>query len=696
MTTYHNEIDKSCVSVLSKHFPSSTVDDRSIADVKPSDLASFTQCHFFAGIGGFSAGFERAGVDPNLNIWTGGFPCQDLSIAGKRAGLSGERSGLFFEFIRLIDGARPDWVIIENVPGLLSSNKGKDIQIVIDEITKIGYTVDIDIKDSQEFGVAQRRRRVFLVCVKLDGLLQKKTNLSRQISADLLAQILLNTWAAIPQASSLVRIHWNYEKPIERCVTLHQKMTNLLEITRERLASKKYQSGLDVLLDQFGAGGENLELGSTEKSEQPDRLTQAVDTCASLLKEKTGASGDLSIFTLLSNVLEDVYSLESKSITSTSKKGITETQIFIFATTSLTIIALMLRYLDWSVNCWSVAQSISTLLQENMNYAREASRSLFIETGLRDSWRNYLSAASYIQNKLERNIGGIRAAEVLFEREGSFGNPAPSREKGQETTGHPEPGAQPDNSTYVMAHGQGGSEITKDKSPTLSLNHEAPIAFSPFSHYGYEQADQSATIHNARQFSGSEHLIVQVDGSDKAATLRRFGHGWQGQHNSTNAIVMAHGQANAEIVKDGSPSLTLNHEQPIVAYNIMPTNSTKDYKAIEAKYSQALTTDGNHGANQGGTYIAYDLQQITSKENRSQIKSDYTPTLNQAGQMMVGVRRLTPTECERLQGFPDGFTDGQSDSARYRQLGNAVTVNVIEWIARRIQIVEKGKDFQNV
>ena len=49
-----------------------------------------------------------------------------------------------------------------------------------------------------------------------------------------------------------------------------------------------------------------------------------------------------------------------------------------------------------------------------------------------------------------------------------------------------------------------------------------------------------------------------------------------------------------------------------------------------------------------------------------------------------GVRRLTPTECERLQGFPDGWTDGQSDSARYRQLGNAVTVPVAEWIGQRI------------
>ena len=54
------------------------------------------------------------------------------------------------------------------------------------------------------------------------------------------------------------------------------------------------------------------------------------------------------------------------------------------------------------------------------------------------------------------------------------------------------------------------------------------------------------------------------------------------------------------------------------------------------------------------------------------------------GVMASAVRRLTPTECERLQGFPDGWTDGQADSHRYKQMGNAVTVNVAEWIGKRI------------
>lgn len=50
----------------------------------------------------------------------------------------------------------------------------------------------------------------------------------------------------------------------------------------------------------------------------------------------------------------------------------------------------------------------------------------------------------------------------------------------------------------------------------------------------------------------------------------------------------------------------------------------------------------------------------------------------------IGVRRLTPTECERLQGFPDGWTEGQSDSARYKQIGNAVAVSCVEWIVKRL------------
>lgn len=106
-----------------------------------------------------------------VEVICAGFPCQDLSVAGKRAGLDGDRSGLFFEVIRIIKemreatgGRSPEYVVLENVPGLLSSNSGRDFAVVLGELAGVG-ALDIGwrICDAQYWGVAQRRRRVFIV-----------------------------------------------------------------------------------------------------------------------------------------------------------------------------------------------------------------------------------------------------------------------------------------------------------------------------------------------------------------------------------------------------------------------------------------------------------------------------------------------------------------------------------------------------
>ena len=150
----------------------------------------------FSGIGGFDLGFDRAGMECVLQVeqdnsclgilarhWPkvkkvndvrkikrvsadlicGGFPCQDVSVAGKRAGLDGERSGLWFEFHRIIERNIPRWVVVENVPGLLSSNDGRDFAAILRGLVECGYGVAWRILDAQYFGLAQRRRRVFIV-----------------------------------------------------------------------------------------------------------------------------------------------------------------------------------------------------------------------------------------------------------------------------------------------------------------------------------------------------------------------------------------------------------------------------------------------------------------------------------------------------------------------------------------------------
>ena len=96
------------------------------------------------------------------DLVVGGSPCQSFSVAGKREGLKGE-SGLMFEYIRAVREIRPRWFLWENVPGALSSEGGEAFRQLLSEMDKLGYGLAWRILDAQFFGVAQRRRRLFLV-----------------------------------------------------------------------------------------------------------------------------------------------------------------------------------------------------------------------------------------------------------------------------------------------------------------------------------------------------------------------------------------------------------------------------------------------------------------------------------------------------------------------------------------------------
>ena len=98
-----------------------------------------------------------------IDVLVGGTPCQSFSIAGLRGGMDDERGNLALEFIRLAQRKRPQWVVWENVPGVLSSNGGRDFGSFLGALAEIGYGFAYRVLDAQFFGVAQRRRRVFVV-----------------------------------------------------------------------------------------------------------------------------------------------------------------------------------------------------------------------------------------------------------------------------------------------------------------------------------------------------------------------------------------------------------------------------------------------------------------------------------------------------------------------------------------------------
>lgn len=98
-----------------------------------------------------------------VDLLVGGTPCQDFSVAGKRAGLDGERSGLARDFARLLREIRPRWFVWENVPGAFSTHSGRDFGTFIWTLAECGYGIAWRVLDAQFFGVPQRRRRIFLV-----------------------------------------------------------------------------------------------------------------------------------------------------------------------------------------------------------------------------------------------------------------------------------------------------------------------------------------------------------------------------------------------------------------------------------------------------------------------------------------------------------------------------------------------------
>ena len=137
------EIDKHCRTVLDKHWP----------DVpKHDDVRTAIE---FA---------NTIGLVGRTDLVCGGFPCQDVSVAGKRAGLAGERTGLFWDALAFATHVQARWILLENVPGLLTSNQGRDFGTMATAFSDAGYVYfEWRVLDSQFFGVPQRRRRVFIV-----------------------------------------------------------------------------------------------------------------------------------------------------------------------------------------------------------------------------------------------------------------------------------------------------------------------------------------------------------------------------------------------------------------------------------------------------------------------------------------------------------------------------------------------------
>lgn len=248
-----------------------------------------------------------------------------------------------------------------------------------------------------------------------------------------------------------------------------------------------------------------------------------------------------------------------------------------------------------------------------------------------------------------------RAAAVLFEPQGMRGDTAPRREPGKGIAGTIDASAARSRGAGVnpgmitssgnVAHCLNAGGMGRQDYETETMVAHTLLAKANSSH------DDSLETYVAHTLRG-ECFDASEDGTGRGTPL---------------GPIAFNSREDPEVTFDRSGPLGASSPQAqAIAWSIMPQNSGKDYKARQVEVAQPLMAGGPVGGNQGGDFI----------------------------QQQWAVRRLTPTECERLQGFPDGYTlipvrkGFAADGPRYKALGNSMAINCMRWIGYRIQKVE--------
>lgn len=174
---YYNEFDKGAAAWLrelinAKLIPFGYVDERSITEVTASDVQGFTQCHFFAGIGGWSLALQLAGVPASTRLWTGSPPCQPFSTAGKQLGQFDDRH-LAPVFLNLVSKCKPPVLFGEQVAAAIGKSWMCDLQT---HLEGEGYAVGFAVLPACSVGAPHKRDRLFFGAQQLGNTNSKRHN----------------------------------------------------------------------------------------------------------------------------------------------------------------------------------------------------------------------------------------------------------------------------------------------------------------------------------------------------------------------------------------------------------------------------------------------------------------------------------------------------------------------------------------
>jgi len=622
--------------------------------------------------------------DAVFDVLVGGTPCQSFSVAGLRKGLDDPRGNLALTFLAVAERYKPLFIVWENVPGILSDSTDA-LYSFLDGLEELGYIVDVDILDAQCFGVPQRRRRVFVCGQRVDYLMKQRTLSSALTITQCLAETLLLSLGVLSDRLNLDSENCGFDvtKPAHSL----QRRIKLFGLDKEG-AALMLRENLAALRKW---SGQEREGSDSESGKGNSKISVGIKLAASSAETEVWRDELVNTDASLSAALADTLRILNECITSISEKETTESKIFICAQTLLRIAAHITPLMVLSPSYWSAASSVLIALKEFTNYARSASSDLFTPMEWLQPWRDFLRQAEPANDSF-RDIGIPSFGTVFPLADSLQGHPPPSREAGEVVAG-----------TFKARARSGGWSQDVD---LAAGEYMQPVAPCLTENYG-KQPDNSDT--NA----GPTLVVLPINTqiatrSEALGESTGFGIGEDGdpaftlQNARSHAIAFAQNTRDEVRVlgEDGKVAGALAAE-PGMKQQTYIAFSSKDHGAGVGETAPTLRAMGHSKShpNAGGQVaVAFALDEYNQSGHEEvsyplrTASGDGIPKVNL---QTMQVRRLTPRECCRLQGFPDDYLDiiynrkPAKDGPKYKALGNSFAVPVIRWIGERIAMVEK-------
>ena len=660
-----SEIVPECVSVTKKHFP----DMEHVGDI--------TKLH--------------GGKLPPVDIITFGSPCQDLSVAsGKRLGLAGERSGLFLEAIRIIremqeatNGEYPKFALWENVPGALSSSSRRDFKAVLEAFTDAevpmpgsgrwanagmvrGRGVDLAwcVYDAQYFGTAQRRRRIFLIAdfrgERSGEILFVPKSLSGYFAA-----------GGTPRQGPAAYAQSGAGTAGAGIDGYNAQMTGHVAATLgTNCGMSTGRNGVIEMPDGMGAAvpaiSMRIRCGCEGGGKGP--LLQ-------IEKSGTLATGNDQYLFAPKNAVEILNDQGGDSL-SVEKGGVSPT-------------LRSQTHGNLPITAYAIQGSMIGRADGNGPQGDGINENVSFTLNTID--RHAVCMATGQDEQPPTVAAGFDLQQITSKTNRSTLKPVQPTLCG---AGSPHVVTAP----LCMATGQSNAEIMEEKSPTLVAGHEQPIVTHP-QIAGTLCASGAGLSRPAGQGNELDFCVVSAGFKHKAGSQS----GSIGFQEETAPTLLA-GQQSA-VMK----------AYVIGAYHsggMLSDNPQSGF--YEADTSRTLDLNGgNPCCNQGGMAVVEgaDGPEAAAVDCRNLRETDEVSgtllakaasggySLNYQNPVRTGlcVRRLTPTEAERLQGYPDGWTEtgaggkAISDTKRYQMLGNSVAVPCVAYIMQGIRDAVGGE-----